>query len=153
MNVSPEQAAVLDDLCRQVAESDRWLPQPGQAVRDPKSGEVWRRLAPAWWVGSYVGWRLADADLELIRTGLYFPIGCSELQRALAAGPDWRDEVTGLGLLADLPDHALVRLRSDFDSTDVEWYVAAPDENVFNKTYSTRIEAVLRAWLKVFGGA
>lgn len=131
----------LAALARRIAELG-WVPWPGQAVRDPETGAVWRGEN-----GPLPGRYLLPCNEPAIALTEVGDVAAQA--RAIPAGPDLTDEVTALSLLADLPEHDLspfvstCRMGSGFVC---ERRVSA-SQSVEIGTGSTRAEAIARAWI------
>lgn len=134
----------LKALAARIAATGRWIPRPGQAVRDPETGNVYRfvvRHDHPWCVGDFWtqsrGYTAGPTCIGIFRDNEE-PAN-QVFRRALSAGPDLDDEVTVLSLLADLPDHELRTLDGEWCCKGAVW----PDYIWPN----TRAEAIALAWI------
>ena len=121
-------------LAKRIAELRPDWAVAGCAVRDPKTGWRWRCQTGYW-----------DYDDEDQVECLGVPIADSEPgQRALAAGPDWRDDATvGALLMRYLPEHELTCFGNGWRCVQ-----GLPRGTV----YGTRAEAILAAVVAALGG-
>jgi hypothetical protein len=131
----------MDQLCRRVAELKPNWALPGMACLDAETKSRWRMHA----LGQAAKWAS-----EVHYTHIADVCGYWAAQaRAIASGPNWRDPVTCLGLLALLPD---VRIDQQWgtDPDDGKWkrlrWWVGPDRGGINGSIAaTREEAILRA--------
>ena len=123
--MSEDQEARCAALAKRIAELvpfGEWA-IAGMACRDPDTKFTWRRMSCYWEPDDEDGW---GSDI-LSECG----------QRAITAGPDWRDEATvGCLLMHYLPQHELLR------TIDGRWECSAATSRL---AVATRAEAILAA--------
>lgn len=112
----------LKKLAADIATTGKWRARPGQAMRPEFDAGVQFRLSStgSWWQESGVVNTLAASASWLL-------------------GPDLADDTTVLSLLADLPNHSLLR------ATDPDgWYCT---DGAVTTLCKSRAEAVACAWM------
>lgn len=144
-----------DALARRIADLAPEWAQPGSASRDPRTDLPWRRTLDRWvpeqtaatrWTSRWPPIAIAVAWMQDVDADDTSATG--SVARAIAAGPDWRDDATLGALLLGLGAEVSVAVVHD-DGRPIGWYVSAYDASARPAARSpvcaTRAEAILAA--------
>lgn len=134
-----EQLEVLQAIAAQMVIAG-WQPLPGMLARSHnKTQDAYRYTASGWTPEDGMG--ASQCTCRDPNDPKYWPIA---MKLAAEAGPDLTDDITAIGLLAELPDAWMTR-------DEQTWYCGSTNHPEVRVQGDSRACAIGRLWLKYRG--